>query len=148
MWLALDLNRVRLRALFSFGGIMLNKIKEMHRYFKIDSENVPHRLPRSEKAFRYRAMNEEIYEYAEAETLEDELDALVDVVVFALGTAERQGMIHIFEEAFNRVIEANMMKTVGPNKNKDRGEFHIDLQKPIDWKAPNFDDLLKGDECE
>lgn len=59
----------------------------MHVKFGITSERV--KFSEEEKKFRICAMQEELDEYKEANSKEDELDALVDLVVFALGTAER-----------------------------------------------------------
>ena len=46
----------------------------------------------------------------------------------------------VFEEAFERVNEANMKKEIGPMQK--RGSFQLDLIKPIDWKAPILTDLV------
>lgn len=118
---------------------MLRLIGKMHAHFGITAYIVPFSLP--EKDFRVRCLEEEIKEYHEAETKADELDALVDLVVFALGTAERQGMLGVFEEAFERVMKANMVKQVG--KNEKRDNFAIDLIKPEGWTAPDLTDLVK-----
>ena len=117
---------------------MLNQVIEMHKKFGIDK--VP--FSSEEKKFRIDCLQEEIDEYASADNPADELDALIDLVVFALGTADRQGFSSIWEEAFRRVQVANCSKEVGPNTK--RGSFAIDLKKPEGWKAPNFDDLLEN----
>ncbi len=116
---------------------MLKLIGKMHSHFCIDKIE----FSQPEKDFRVRCLEEEIKEYHEAENKADELDALVDFVVFALGTAERQGMLGVFEEAFERVMKANMAKQVGPNKK--RGSFAVDLIKPEGWTAPDLTDLVK-----
>lgn len=120
-------------------NLMLEKLKFMHTKFGITAEQVA--FSADEKQFRIVAMQEELDEYSEADNQVDELDALVDLVVFALGTAERQGMLPIFEQAFNRVMMANCAKEVGPNKK--RGSFAIDLKKPEGWKPPVLDDLFE-----
>jgi predicted HAD superfamily Cof-like phosphohydrolase len=94
-----------------------------------------------EKDFRIVAMQEELDEYMDAETKEDELDALLDLVIFAMGTAERQGMLEVFEEGFRRVMRANCNKNVGTNAK--RGNFQIDLVKPEHWTAPVLIDLVQ-----
>jgi len=119
---------------------MLIRIKDMHYKFGIRDKDIP--FSREEKAFRITAMQEELDEYTCANTKEDELDALVDLVVFALGTAERQGMLEVFDEAFQRVMNANCAKRVGGNKK--RGSFAIDLVKPEGWKAPDLSDLVRN----
>ena len=117
---------------------MLDKIKEMHEYFGIACEAIP--FSDNEKAFRFAAMTEEVNEYNDATTAADELDALVDLTVFALGTAERMGMLHVFKEAFNRVMWANMQKQIGPQQK--RGNFQLDLVKPDGWTSPDLTDLV------
>ena len=110
-----------------------NLVKMMHNKFGITSEKVP--FSEEEKKFRICAMQEELDEYKEAETKEDQLDALVDLVVFAMGTAERQGMLEVFDEAFKRVMIANCKK-------EKRGSFQLDLVKPEGWTAPDLSDLV------
>lgn len=115
---------------------MIDQITEMHKHFQI------HGTPFSpeEKQFRLAALQEELDEYRDATTPEDELDALVDLMVFALGTVDRQGWADVFDRAFARVMAANMAKVVGPNQK--RGGFALDLQKPEGWEAPCLKDLV------
>jgi len=119
---------------------MLKQIKKMHEKFNITCEKIE--FSHKEKEFRICAMQEELNEYIDAEKKEDELDALIDLIVFALGTAERQGFLNIFEKAFNRVMKANMMKNIGTNKK--RNSFQLDLVKPKNWKAPILTDLIEN----
>lgn len=122
---------------------MLQRIKEMHTKFGITSEQVA--FSPEEKEFRIAAMQEELDEYKDVEAGQnpaEEFDALIDLVVFAFGTAERQGWLEKFEEGFNRVMDANMKKELGANQK--RGSFALDLVKPEGWTAPNHDDLVGG----
>jgi predicted HAD superfamily Cof-like phosphohydrolase len=118
---------------------ILSRIKKMHTKFGITCDEVPFSL--KEKEFRIMAMQEELDEYIDAETREDELDALIDLIVFALGTAERQGMLEVFNQGFNRVMAANCMKEIGPNKKRD--SFALDLVKPKGWQSPVLSDLVE-----
>ena len=115
-------------------------VKAMHYKFGIDRDSLPE-FTEEENLFRIAAMMEELSEFTVAKTDHEKLDALVDLVVFALGTAERLGYADIFDTAFSRVMKANMSKTVGANKK--RGSFAVDLVKPKDWVEPRFDDLLE-----
>lgn len=119
---------------------MLKRVQAMHEQFGISPKDVA--FYQTEKEFRIMCLREEIQEYEDANNPADELDALVDLMVFALGTVDRQGMAHVFEEAFNRVMDANCQKVVGPNKK--RLGFQIDLVKPEGWKAPDLSDLVEG----
>jgi len=113
-------------------------IRSMHEKFEITPDKVP--FFQDEKNFRVAAMLEEIGEYVQAKTKEDELDALVDLVVFAVGSAERAGYLHVFDDAFTRVMEANMSKELGPNQK--RGSFALDLVKPEGWQPADLSDLV------
>lgn len=119
---------------------MIDLIKMMHGKFGISREQVPD-FSSEERLFRIAAMLEELSEFTSAKTKEDELDALVDLVVFALGTAERMGFADVFEEAYERVMLSNMTKTLGAN-NK-RGGFQIDLVKGEGFKPATIKDLVE-----
>jgi predicted HAD superfamily Cof-like phosphohydrolase len=129
---------------------MIERIQKMHEKFKMSPSDVP--FSEKEKEFRVTAMREEIDEYEDIArpflseyemylSLADELDALVDLIVFALGTVDRQGMSSIFEEAFEKVMAANCKKEVGPNQK--RGSFQLDLIKPEGWESPDLVPLVK-----
>ncbi len=118
---------------------MLKQIKDMHKKFGISCDKIA--FSNDEKMFRIKCLTEEVAEYSMANEAEDELDALVDLVVFALGTAERQGRLNVFEEAFNRVMACNMQKEVGPNAKRD--SFALDLVKPKGFKPADLSDLVK-----
>jgi len=119
---------------------MIDLIKMMHGKFGISREQVPD-FTNEERLFRIAAMLEELSEFTSAKTKEDELDALVDLVVFALGTAERMGFADVFEQAYERVMLSNMTKTLGAN-NK-RGGFQIDLVKGEGFKPATIKDLVE-----
>jgi hypothetical protein len=92
----------------------------------------PQNISEEEKSFRCMALQEELDEYEEADTLVDQYDALLDLIVFAVGTLERHGFP--LQEGFNAVMKANMTKEVGANAK--RGNFKNDLVKPISWRSP------------
>ena len=82
---------------------------------------------------------EEAIEYSSAKTLEDKFDALVDIVIVALGRAVFHGFHH-FDEAMARVVEANLSKVPGPSPR--RGEWSRDLSKPEGWQPAYLRDLV------
>jgi predicted HAD superfamily Cof-like phosphohydrolase len=110
----------------------------MHLRFGINHERAEATL--AEKEFRIKAFREEVQEFEDSSDPAEELDALVDLVVFAMGTVERRGWENIFDEAYERVMEANMAKEVGPNQK--RGNYALDLVKPDGWKAADLSDLI------
>lgn len=124
------------------------KIIEMHRKFGLDDGvEKPRHLDADERNFRIVAMQEELDEFAEATTLADQLDALVDLQVFLLGTVYRMGMADIYDEAFNRVMTANLAKSLAGDGTASKRGFKRDLVKPNGWTAPNLSDLT-GDSHE
>ncbi len=125
------------------NGNVYNQVARQHFHFKVDAPTTPEHLTPREKKFRFRCMREELEEYEDAETLEEELDALVDLVVFALGSAYRHGF-HYFNEALRRVVEVNKNKVVGPTANRGKRFGDLDLQKPPDWEPADLSDLAKG----
>lgn len=72
--------------------------------------------------------------------LENQFDALIDLAVFTIGTADRQNFP--WDKGFERVMKANLQKELGSNGNK-RGGFKRDLVKPEGWSAPDLSDLVE-----
>lgn len=116
-------------------------IKKQHRYFGISYEGAPRSLSPQEENFRLAAMLEELTEFVLAESLADKYDALIDLMVFTLGTCERMGLP--IQEALDEVILANLDKKLGPN-NK-RGGFKLDLIKPEGWEPADLEQFLQID---
>lgn len=85
---------------------------------------------------RITMMKEEISELEKATSGADRLDALVDLLYSAIGTATMFGWK--LEEAWDIVHVANMQKTFGATK---RG-FKVDMSKPKGWEAPNLKGLF------
>jgi predicted HAD superfamily Cof-like phosphohydrolase len=112
---------------------VMDLVKTMHKKFGLENTTGPEHLTVEEKEFRCAAMLEELHEYRTAETLVDQYDALLDLIVFAVGTLERHGFP--LQAGFEKVMEANMAKELGQNGEK-RGGFKRDLVKPEGWTAP------------
>lgn len=93
----------------------------------------PRHLSNEEKQFYITALKEEIQEYEEAKLLEDELDAILDILVFAVGAMLRHGFP---EKAITEVVKANLKKEIGTNEK--RNDFQLDLIKPLGWEPPNL----------
>ncbi len=112
---------------------LMGLVKAMHTKFGLENNAGPDHLTAEEKEFRCAAMLEELHEYKDADTLVDQYDALLDLIVFAVGTLERHGFPLL--AGFEKVMEANMAKELGQNGEK-RGGFKRDLVKPAGWTAP------------
>jgi predicted HAD superfamily Cof-like phosphohydrolase len=112
---------------------IMTLVKAMHKKFGLENLTGPTYLGIDEKQFRVAALKEELEEYERASDLVDEYDALLDMIVFAVGTLDRQGLPLL--EGFKHVMDANMAKELGQNGNK-RGGFKRDLVKPAGWQSP------------
>ena len=74
--------------------------------------------------------------------LESALDGLIDLQYVLLGTVHLHGFAPIWDTAWSRVQEANMLKVRVENaEDSKRGTTH-DVRKPEGWVAPQFRDLL------
>lgn len=113
---------------------LLETVKKMHNKFDLQNTAGPQHLTPEEKAFRIVALREEIDEYEESTELVNEYDALIDLLVFTVGTFERQGLP--LQKGFDAVMQCNMQKNLaGSSENSKRG-FKRDLVKPQGWVGP------------
>jgi predicted HAD superfamily Cof-like phosphohydrolase len=123
---------------------MIRDIADFHTKFGLAYNDRPRDLPEDLQNFRVKFMQEELNEYAESATngnLEGQLDALVDLVYVALGTAYMQGFN--FKEAWRRVHEANMRKVRATSSDQSKRGSVSDVVKPVGWTAPDLSDLVK-----
>jgi len=125
---------------------LFSQVEAMHAKFGIKYTGAPRALSVEERVFRETCLAEELAEYHEAKTLEDEFDALLDLLVFTLGTIQRQGFP--LEPGFNRVMAANMQKELATTASASKRNFQIDLVKPIGWTAPDLRDLVATPEAQ
>ena len=116
-------------------------IEDFHKKMAIAYDGPPRLLDDRISTIRETFLQEELNEYKDAETMEDKLDALVDLVYVALGTAYLHGFP--FDEAWCRVQEANMKKRPASQSHRNKGWRHeMDVTKPEGWEPPDFSDLL------
>lgn len=115
-----------------------------HKKFGLEYDGRARALPPNMQEFRSKFLNEELEEYELAvngSDLEGALDALVDLVYVALGTAHLHGFD--FREAWRRVHEANMKKVrVERVDQSSRGSL-FDVVKPPGWRTPSLSDLVR-----
>tara|TARA_R100000030_G_C3202134_1_gene111190 strand:- start:154 stop:609 length:456 start_codon:yes stop_codon:yes gene_type:complete len=93
--------------------------------------------------FRTSFLLEELAEYTQAITKKDAagaLDALVDIVYIALGTAWLFNLP--FEKAWEQVQKANMSKIRSKSKSKKRGTS-FDVIKPKGWIPPDIEQVIE-----
>lgn len=140
----------------------LRDIGEFHNKFGLSYIGRPRSLPSSMAEFRCNFMQEELDEYkshrevARSEILAEEafdngeythalegmMDALVDLVYVALGTAYLQGFD--FAEAWRRVHEANMKKVRAERSEDSKRGSTFDVVKPDGWEPPSHTDLVEN----
>jgi predicted HAD superfamily Cof-like phosphohydrolase len=107
---------------------------------------MPHFPPVDVIQFRFRFMEEELTEFAEACT-EDNLakaaDALVDLVYVALGTAHLMGVP--FDQCWAEVQRANMTKVraSGADDPLSKRKHSLDVVKPQGWTPPDIEGVLR-----
>jgi predicted HAD superfamily Cof-like phosphohydrolase len=123
---------------------MLTDIRDFHVKFGLEYSGPPRLLDKEDARFRIKLMHEELAEYKKAEAENDlagSLDALVDLIYVALGTAYRQGLP--FKEGWGIVQTCNMTKVraLPDGSNSKRGSA-FDIAKPEGWVAPNYSEIL------
>ncbi len=140
----------------------MGDITRFHQKFGLEYLGKPRMLPTGLFDFRYKFMHEEIEEYAEeqpilaeavkrqdnrdvANSLEKQLDGLVDEVYVVLGTAYLQFGPKIFNEAWRRVHHANMQKVRAEADEDTRShrDTKFDVVKPDGWTPPDHRDLVE-----
>jgi hypothetical protein len=94
----------------------------------------PRRLPRDRKDWTIQALTEEVEEFRLADTIEDEADALIDVMYYAAGRFHEMGINGT--RALRAVHAKNMRKVRGAVAKRDASP--IDAVKPNDWTPPDL----------
>jgi predicted HAD superfamily Cof-like phosphohydrolase len=141
----------------------LDDIEDFHQKFGLTYEGKVRPLPLEMGWFRQSFMHEELTEYKTAASalvtalntapvdeadvthqLEQQLDALIDLVYVALGTVYLHGMAPAFREGWRRVQKANMAKERAlPDGSNSKRKSPIDVIKPPGWTPPTHTDLVE-----
>jgi len=111
---------------------MYNKFDFHNSILKMDKENLKKLLE-----FRLLLQNEETFELNEAvekQNKEEIVDALIDIIVVAVGTLDLF-KINI-QKAWDEVLVANLQKNVGIKETRPNPNMLPDLIKPKGWKPP------------
>lgn len=117
---------------------MVTAVKIFHEKFEISYDGPPRILDDELLNNRLKFLFEELTELTDAAVVDDQegiLDALVDLVYVALGTAHLMGLN--FDEAFRRVHMANMKK-----EQAHEGTYKGGIIKPFGWVPPDLSDLV------
>ncbi|NQX63429.1 HAD family hydrolase [Paenibacillus qinlingensis] len=116
--------------------LAFDAVKKFHETFEHPVGASPQRLSAQRKAARLAWMQEELNEFEEAATLEDEVDAMIDELYFVLGTLVEMGVEP--GPIFDIVQHANMSK-VWPDGKVHKNEMGKTI-KPPHWEDP-FDKI-------
>jgi predicted HAD superfamily Cof-like phosphohydrolase len=144
---------------------LIGDVSAFHAKFGQEYTGKVRQLPEDLHRFRVGFHEEETHEYRDEypkltqaiergdrrdilTCLENQLDALVDAAWVILGTADLQFGRAAFNEAWRRVVKANMAKvrkdqTTDGDGSLDSGrEPTYDIVKPAGWVAPEHRDLV------
>lgn len=140
----------------------MRDIAEFHEKFGLTYEGPTRALTGELGQFRQHFIGEEYDEYlSHAEVveklieqrvndradityhLEEQLDALVDLVYVTLGAAYLHGWNEKFKEAWNRVHERNMAKVRAERAEDSKRGSTFDVVKPPGWTPPKHTDLVE-----
>ena len=130
--------------IFNLHEDLLGDINRFHNKFGF-KKNEKVGIPNDPELVNFRTsfLMEELAEYTQAITKKDDgaaLDALIDIVYIALGTAWLFNLP--FEKGWREVQIANMKKVRAKSKSKKRGTA-FDVIKPKGWIAPNIDQIVE-----
>ena len=106
---------------------MYDMVMEFHEYFEIMPDDTDLREQ------KLAHVKEEIKELLDAESPEQLLDAICDLIYVLMGFSIHMKFYLI--EAFRRVHAANMLKVKDPGEGKQ-------VRKPEGWEPPNMRDLV------
>jgi len=140
----------------------LEDIKAFHEKFGLVYNGKPRALPEDMRGFRENFIGEEYTEYRGhgdglsvtltfdpqdkaniTHHLEEQLDALVDLMYVALGNVYLHGFGPIFDEAWRRVHEKNMAKVRAEKTGDSKRGSTFDAVKPPGWTPPSHTDLVE-----
>ncbi len=109
-----------------------NAVREFNRLFNLPVSEQATRLSRERVELRVKWMSEEIEEFRKANNILDQLDAVTDLIYYAIGVFVEMGVDGSM--VFQFVHEANMAK-VSPGE-KPRYNPDGKVMKPENWTSP------------
>lgn len=121
---------------------LIHDIANMHDHFGMTEKfrAMDDATLRAHLEFRVAMQCEETTELADAfaaDNADDVVDALIDGIVFAIGTLDAFGVDAY--EAWERVLKANMSKEAGIKPERPNPLGLPDLIKPEGWEAPSHE---------
>jgi len=119
-----------------------------YKFGVLPTRGVPHVPARDVTDFRTRFLQEELDEFKVAVELNDlpkALDALLDLVYVANGTALLMGISpECWREMWDEVQRANMTKVraSGADDERSKRKHSLDVVKPAGWRGPQHEPIL------
>lgn len=121
---------------------ILRDVRNFHKKFGLITQDTPVHLTKRKLIERCECLQEELSEFEEAcqeQDLEKQVDALIDIIYFALGTLVMLGIKPwLFKRLWDDVQRANMAKVRGKTQ---RGHA-VDVCKPEGWVPPQGAKIL------
>ena len=129
---------------------IIEKRLKFNKAFNLPIATKPTSITHTRAKLQFEMMQEELNEYAEAESLTDVADALIDMQEILLGMCAEHGMLSRFKPLYNEVHRSNMSKLDDNGKPLISGENGVfDETRPIgkvikskNFSEPNFSDIL------
>jgi hypothetical protein len=118
-----------------------NVQRQVYEKFGLNYKGPARQLDKYEKQFYIDALKEEVIEYIAADNIEDEYDAILDVITFAFDVLIRMGLP--FQPGFIEVVKANYAKEIAGSKSVSKRDWEFDLVKPKGWTAPDLKGIIK-----
>jgi predicted HAD superfamily Cof-like phosphohydrolase len=109
-----------------------NQVKEFHTKFGHPVREIPTELSKTRAETRYAWMYEELQEFIHANDLVEQVDAMIDLIYFALGTLVEMGVEP--DEVFDIVHKANMDK-LWPDGKLHHNNDGKTIKPPL-WQDP------------
>lgn len=146
------------------GPDVMEDMEKFHQFFGLEYLGKPRMLDPKLFEFRDKFLHEELTEWEDEQVgliealtsddgqpdhrrialgLHQQLDALVDLVYVAVGTAYLQFGRQVFNEAWRRVQTANMKKIRCETTALSKRGSLFDVIKPEGWQPPDHHDLVK-----
>lgn len=122
-------------------------VAAFHDKYEVPTQTEVALLPDDVAQFRGKFIQEELDEFFKASSegnLVEAIDALIDIVYVALGTADLMGLSEEQWEAhWAEVQRANMEKVRVASAADSKRGHSFDVKKPAGWKAPDHVKILE-----
>lgn len=121
----------------------LLQVLEFQKAFNVECKDKPEMLDKKRARLRQRLLQEEVGELAQAKTILDVSDAMIDVMYILLGSAHEYGIADRMEMLFNEIHESNMSKLGIDGKPRFRKDGKVMKQKG--YRRPKLKPILERD---